>query len=64
MNCAELRYVVFNDATKLSSKIPKPKRQVVTAIEIDRTNSMSKVRNFKRISVKKKKNEMFTYVGR
>lgn len=51
MNCAELLYVVFSVATKLSSKTPKPKRDIATVIEIDSTNIISRVRNFNRISV-------------
>lgn len=50
MNCAELLYVVFNVATKLSSKIPKPNRHNVTVIDIDNTKIISNVRNFRRIS--------------
>lgn len=50
MNCAELVYVVFSRATKLSSKIPKPNRHVVTVKDIASTKHISNVRNFRRMS--------------
>lgn len=52
MNCAELVYVVFKLATKLSSRMPMPKRLIVTDSVTDSTNSIRSVRNFRRMSAR------------
>lgn len=51
MNCAELLYVVFSDATKLSSKTPNPKRLMANKMVIDTTNIINNVKNLSRMSV-------------